>query len=305
MAEETNGNMTVYLYDINGSPVGMQYHAATAGEYDWQVFWYEKNLQGDIVAVYSDSGTKLISYTYDAWGNFTLTYHNGGASTKAIDNPFTYRGYYYEKDLNLYYLCTRYYDSKICRFINADSALYHSMIGYNLFAYCNNNPINYYDPYGEAGLENVLQWGLAIAAADGALPFGDILAIGIGLVVGVCLLAEAITEVTDSVSSAEKNDNVKDAPKNVKNPEDKDKTENDYDENNSNKLPMKGEPNSDKHLYDKRGLKQTRHYGPDGRAEYDIDYHHPNSGNNHKFPHKHFWKWNGANPERRGGIDIF
>ena len=123
MAEETNGNMTVYLYDVNGSPVGMQYHAATAGEYDWQVFWYEKNLQGDVVAVYSDSGVKLVSYNYDAWGNFTTTYHNGGASTKVVDNPFTYRGYYYERDLNLYYLGTRYYDSKICRFINADKVM--------------------------------------------------------------------------------------------------------------------------------------------------------------------------------------
>ena len=50
----------------------MQYHAATAGEYDWQVFWYEKNLQDDIVAVYSDSGTKLISYTYDVLGATSL-----------------------------------------------------------------------------------------------------------------------------------------------------------------------------------------------------------------------------------------
>lgn len=28
----------------------------------WTTFWFEKNLQGDIVAVYSADGTKLISY---------------------------------------------------------------------------------------------------------------------------------------------------------------------------------------------------------------------------------------------------
>ena len=28
----------------------------------WDVYWYEKNLQGDIVAVYDNGGTKLISY---------------------------------------------------------------------------------------------------------------------------------------------------------------------------------------------------------------------------------------------------
>ena len=32
-------------------------------------FWFEKNLQGDIVAVYNSAGTKLVSYAYDAWGN--------------------------------------------------------------------------------------------------------------------------------------------------------------------------------------------------------------------------------------------
>lgn len=31
-------------------------------------------MQGDIVAVYNQSGTKLISYTYDAWGATTTAY---------------------------------------------------------------------------------------------------------------------------------------------------------------------------------------------------------------------------------------
>ena len=33
----------------------------------WSTYWFEKNLQGDIVAVYDDEGEKLITYTYDAW----------------------------------------------------------------------------------------------------------------------------------------------------------------------------------------------------------------------------------------------
>ena len=79
------------------------------------------NIQGDIVAVYSGTGTKLVSYTYDAWGNHTVTYHNGGESTVAVNNPFRYRGYYYDADLELYYLNSRYYDSKIGRFISSDA----------------------------------------------------------------------------------------------------------------------------------------------------------------------------------------
>ena len=68
MAEETSGNITVYIYDASGAPVGMQYHGASYADNTWDVYWYEKNLFGDIVAVYDRGGTKLVSYTYDGMG---------------------------------------------------------------------------------------------------------------------------------------------------------------------------------------------------------------------------------------------
>ena len=124
----------------------------------WDVYWYEKNLQGDIVAVYSATGTKLISYEYDAWGNFTTTYHYTGSST-ANYNKFTYRGYYYDPDLKMYYLQSRYYDPAICRFISPDDTSYlganGDLVSYNLYAYCSNNPVNYTDPTGH-GIITVL-----------------------------------------------------------------------------------------------------------------------------------------------------
>ena len=116
--------MLIYIYDAEGTPIGMQYRKTTYAANEFDTYWFEKNLQGDIVAVYSEDGTKLISYTYDAWGNFTTTYSNGGAATTATYNPFTYRGYYYDTELGLYYLNSRYYDSNTGRFINVDSFLY-------------------------------------------------------------------------------------------------------------------------------------------------------------------------------------
>ena len=148
MAEYTPNYTCVYIYDESGAIIGVKYISTSAGS-SWQTYFFEKNLQGDVIAVYSDAGTKLVSYTYDAWGNVTTTYHNGGASTLAVNNPIRYRGYYYDTALQMYYLQSRYYDAKICRFINADSALYHSMLGYNLFAYCGNNPINRFDSTGK------------------------------------------------------------------------------------------------------------------------------------------------------------
>ena len=140
-------HVLIYLYDNAGAPVGMMYrtNAYAADTYDY--FLFEKNLQGDIVAVYNASGTKLLSYTYDAWGNCTVT---GSTTTGAQYNPFRYRGYYYDSELGLYYLNARYYDPSIGRFINADVYVStgQGLLGYNVFAYCRNEPVFRKDAYG-------------------------------------------------------------------------------------------------------------------------------------------------------------
>ena len=130
-------------------------------------YLFEKNLQGDIIAVYNTSGTKLISYYYDAWGNFVKTTHNiSGTNVGAQYNPFTYRGYYYDTELDFYYLQSRYYDPEVGRFINADSYLSTGtgLLGYNMYAYCNNNPTMGYDPTGE--------WTYSIGFSVSAFLFG-------------------------------------------------------------------------------------------------------------------------------------
>ena len=65
-------------------------------------------------------------------------------------NPLRYRGYYYDSESGFYYLQSRYYDPQIGRFINADqfASTGQGFLGYNMFAYCNNNPINYEDSSG-------------------------------------------------------------------------------------------------------------------------------------------------------------
>ena len=147
----------------------MQYRNDNYASGVWDTYFYEKNLQGDIVSVYSSSGTKLVSYTYDAWGKITATtYSNGGANTSARYNPIKYRGYYYDDDLDLYYLATRYYDPETCRFITADSYVStgRGILGYNRYAYCNNNPVMYVDPSGEILIDTFLVY-LTIGVASG------------------------------------------------------------------------------------------------------------------------------------------
>ena len=148
--EESPAHTMVYLYDANGSPVGFKYRTPSYAEDVWDEYFYEKNLFGDIVAVYSASGIKLLSYNYNAWGAISITSYNNAISTTANKNPLKYRGYYYDSDLGFYYLQSRYYDIRTCRFINADGYVStgQGILGYNMFAYCNNNPVMYVDPTG-------------------------------------------------------------------------------------------------------------------------------------------------------------
>jgi len=107
--------------------------------------------------IYTLTGTLIAEYCYDAWGNLVKLMDANGAVlssgtnyTVAMTNPFRYRGYYYDSETGFYYLNSRYYDPQVGRFINADGIIgaNQDLAGYNLFAYCSNNPVNYDDPSG-------------------------------------------------------------------------------------------------------------------------------------------------------------
>ena len=138
---DSYGNLTLIKYFLNDAEDPINFPVLT-------------NSQGDVVAIYNTSGTKLISYEYDAWGNATIS----GSAAIGTLNPIRYRGYYYDSDLELYYLQSRYYDAEIGRFINADGTLNGNgdIIGFNMFAYCSNNPVMFSDPSGKGWVIPVL-----------------------------------------------------------------------------------------------------------------------------------------------------
>ena len=135
-----------FFYDQNGRPFAMRsYYDSTLSSYD--TFHYVLNAQGDVVQLnYQGKQDKVYAqYTYDAWGNVLSK-----SGTLADINPLRYRGYYYDTETGFYYLQSRYYDPALGRFINADSygSTGQGFLGYNMFAYCGNNPVNGYDPTG-------------------------------------------------------------------------------------------------------------------------------------------------------------
>ena len=147
---ETYGNVTVdYFYDNDGSPLKIEVkdNGTTYTGY------YVLNQQGDVIGIIDAQGNVLVKYFYNAWGlevEEELINRSAEHPLKQY-NALKYRGYYYDADLGLYYLNNRFYDAVICRFINADdsiSGISGHLIGYNMFAYCFNNPINMNDEDG-------------------------------------------------------------------------------------------------------------------------------------------------------------
>ena len=151
-------------------------------------YYFRKNIFGDIVGVYDPTKGLLATYTYDAFGNSVVEYTNT-SNNKAYLNPFRYRGYYWDEEIELYYLQSRYYDPEIGRFISPDSIEYinpSEIFGLNLYAYCNNNPIMNVDPTGCFAISTFLI-SMGIGALVGwALSeiFGSQVAGGVGSVVG-------------------------------------------------------------------------------------------------------------------------
>ena len=182
--EESTTRELVYLYDESGM-IGVMYNS--------QPYYYHRNLQGDVIAIYDANGEKRVEYAYDAWGNCEIVY--GENNELANANPIRYRGYYYDTETKLYYLNARYYSPEWRRFISPDAAEYidpETPNGLNLYAYCYNDPVNYADPSGHEALPNWLKWvigGVAFAGAVAltALTGGALAPVFIGMVSSIVL----------------------------------------------------------------------------------------------------------------------
>ena len=164
----TAEHMILFLYDAEGTPVGMQYRNQTYAPEIFDVYWFEKNLQGDVMYLVDGTGATVASYAYDPYGNILPA-----TGPMAEINPLRYRGYYYDAELEMYYLQSRYYDPMVGRFINADVYISSGkgILGDNLFTYCLNNPVNMLDVDGREPISIAMAVGyfLIFAFTAGAV----------------------------------------------------------------------------------------------------------------------------------------
>ena len=168
-----------------------------------------RNAMGDVAGLLTPDGTLVGTYEYDPYGRLiSITYNNSYTDTDGIleTNPFRYRGYYYDNETGWYYLQSRYYDPEVKRFINADTPDLltnecANLMQYNLFMYCNGDPVNYSDSSGHDVDPELFWHNFALYATIIGLA---LVVVGTGGMAGIpiCVGALGVLEVTAGMAIA-------------------------------------------------------------------------------------------------------
>ncbi|MBE6067564.1 MAG: DNRLRE domain-containing protein, partial [Clostridium lundense] len=94
---ETDGeNSIYYTYDSNDNLVSMNLNGVE--------YYYIRNAQGDITGLFDKTGTQVVSYTYDSWGQLISIKDKDGNDVTNVTthvgyiNPYRYRGYRYDSE---------------------------------------------------------------------------------------------------------------------------------------------------------------------------------------------------------------
>lgn len=155
---ETGSDELHFFYDDQFKPVFVEFEGVK--------YRYLYNLQGDVVAIVDSAGNTVVEYKYDGWGNPDNTAAETGIG--AI-SPFRYRGYVWDREMDLFYLRSRYYCPKWTRFLNKDILLGPSeeVLSINQYAYCKNSPVIHSDPSG-----HLLNFVVGLMDALGKMIYG-------------------------------------------------------------------------------------------------------------------------------------
>lgn len=100
--------------------------------------YYHLDEQNSTAYITGSSGEIENRYEYDAFGVLKN-------SMEEFHNRILYMGQQYDQTSGQYYLRARFYNPVLGRFVQEDE---YRGDGLNLYAYCKNNPVVYYDPSG-------------------------------------------------------------------------------------------------------------------------------------------------------------
>ncbi|MFC1851214.1 RHS repeat-associated core domain-containing protein [candidate division CSSED10-310 bacterium] len=166
-SKTVDGTTTSYVYDgsnliaeynqsgsmirryIYGSTVDCPLLMKTAGG----DYYFFQNRHGSVIALSDVLGERTETFSYSPYGKPN--------QSSTLGNPYLFNGKIYDAETGLYYFRARYYTPEIGRFLSADP-IGPAGGSFNLYVYCNNDPVNTIDPTG-MDMENYSTgfWGYA------------------------------------------------------------------------------------------------------------------------------------------------
>ena len=110
-----NGGKHVTEFTYAAAPDG-----GATGRVKGADYYYIRDGLMCITGLVDANGGAVVNYRYDSWGKL-ISITGSMADTLGKDNPYRYKGYYYDDETGMYYLKSRYYQPEICRFIIAQA----------------------------------------------------------------------------------------------------------------------------------------------------------------------------------------
>ncbi|OOM11718.1 RNase A-like domain-containing protein [Clostridium saccharobutylicum] len=107
-------------------------------KYNLDRYYYTVDEQGSTVFITDRNQQVKNEYWYDAFSNVL-------ESKEEVHNRITYTGQQFDSITQQYYLRARFYNPVVGRFTQEDT---YRGDGLNLYVYCGNNPVRYWDPSG-------------------------------------------------------------------------------------------------------------------------------------------------------------
>ena len=150
-----NGKKSTFLYGNGDLYAEFDETGADVSRYIWGDGLVGLGYQGKLYGGHRDeqlstgwitggNGVPENVYEYDVFGVLLGSYGK-------VPGRLLYGGQQYDTEVEQYYLRARYYNPVIGRFMQADT---YRGDGLNLYAYCANNPVMYYDPSGNGSDHN-------------------------------------------------------------------------------------------------------------------------------------------------------
>jgi len=96
-------------------------------------YWYVLDGQGSVVAVTDTNGKVVDRYNYDSWGEQI------GRYPETVPQQLRYRGYWYDAEVEWYWLDGRYYDPEDLHWLQPDPS---QQDGAHTYVYANDDPVD-------------------------------------------------------------------------------------------------------------------------------------------------------------------